>query len=190
MQIPIKRLADALEAINRDSDRYPSADVPAQTPDRLTDASSATRALGLRWRDRLVVDLRGRATTFLEHRDVNLAVACRPDAVEPESVRKLLLGALRFGKPFVLDLLSVELAVATVDDLLEPVLPGLLQLLLSKRILLEEHYAQLLRPTDGPEYDLRMWTERNLEFFQFVLLSTLPQPPEWCTSSFFVVKCA
>ena len=32
--------------------------------------------------------------------------------------------------------------------------------------------------------------ERNLDFFQFVLLTTLPQPPEWCAGSFFIVKVA
>ena len=144
-----------------------------------------------------MVDLRGRVNTFLQHRDVNLANACRPDDVEPPSLRKLLLGALRFGegpracmhastqtrthatdcassthliecvhttrlpaplrpcasagKPFVLDLGSVDLAVETLNDLLDPVLPGLLPLLLSKQILNEEHYSRLLRPDDGPE---------------------------------------
>ena len=47
----------------------------------------------------LVVDLRGRVHTFLQHRDVNLAHACRPDDVEPPALRKLLLGALRYGAP-------------------------------------------------------------------------------------------
>tara|TARA_B110001452_G_C15108079_1_gene386299 strand:- start:598 stop:849 length:252 start_codon:yes stop_codon:yes gene_type:complete len=42
----------------------------------------------------------------------------------------------------------------------------------------------------GGRYDPKLWKERNLDFFQFVLLTTLPQPPEWCAGSLFIVKVA
>jgi hypothetical protein len=37
--------------------------------------------------------------TFFTYRDVNLVYAYRPDDVEPQSLRKKLMGALRYGKP-------------------------------------------------------------------------------------------
>lgn len=162
LAITLVRLADALDAVGRDSDRYA-----------------------------LVVDLGGKAGVYLSYRDANCCMAYRPADTDPEVVRKLLLGALRYGKPFVLDMLSLPLDVEALDDLLDPVLPGLLGLLLSKRILLERHYAQLLRPSDGEEYaNLTLWKERNLQFFSFILLSRLPTPPAWCVDALFVVKVA
>ena len=47
--------------------------------------------------------------TFFQYRDVNLVYAYRPDDVEPQSLRKKLMGALRYGKPLVLDYLSMAL---------------------------------------------------------------------------------
>ena len=39
------------------------------------------------------------AMTFFTYRDVNLVYAYRPDDVEPQSLRKKLMGALRYGTP-------------------------------------------------------------------------------------------
>ena len=138
LQIGIQRLADALDAIGRDSDRYT-----------------------------LIVDLAERAATYLKYRDVNLAMVYKPgdcevrqsccvigDASigvrtsrprhrnEPPSLgspqvktlRRLLLGALRYGKPFVLDFLTLELNESSLNELLEPIFPGLLPLLVSREV--------------------------------------------------------
>ena len=119
-----------------------------------------------------------------------MALVYKPTDAEPETLRKLLLGALRFGKPFVLDMLSLALEEETLNELLDPVMPSLLPLLLSKRICEERHYSKLIRPTDGDEYALTFWRERNLQFFHFVVLSKLPVAPDWCAEKMFVVKVA
>lgn len=161
LQIGITRLADALDSIARDSDRYT-----------------------------LVLDLGGKATVFFQYRDVNMALVYKPSDAEPDTLRKLLLGALRFGKPFVIDMLSLALDEDMLNELLDPVIPSLLQLLLSKRICEEQHYSKLIRPSDGDEYSPTLWKQRNLECFHFVLLSKLPVAPEWCTDRMFIVKVA
>lgn len=162
LNITLLKLADALDAVARDAERCT-----------------------------LIVDLGGKAATFLSYRDVNMAMAYRPDDTDPEVLRKLLLGALRFGKPFVLDMLSLPLTEEALADLLEPVLPDLPRLLLSREITSEDNYKRLLRPSDGDEYtNLTLWKERNLDFFSFILLTRLPVPPPWCVDSLFVLKVA
>lgn len=161
LQLGVQRLADALDSITRDSDRFT-----------------------------LIVDLGEKASTFFRYRDCNYAMAYKPDDIEPEKLRKSVLGALRYGKPFLLDMLSLELSEASLNALLDPVLPGLLALLLSKEILKEDNYAKLVHARDGDEYKVGAWKERNLDYFHFVVLTRLPVPPEWVSESFFVLKVA
>ena len=55
----------------------------------------------------------------------------------------------------------------------------------------ERHYKRLVRKDDGPEYTrLETWKPRNLQHFQFILLSKLPTPPAWCADSMFVIRVA
>ena len=161
LQIPMQRLSDALDSIMRDSDRYTCC-----------------------------VDLSGKAMTFFTYRDVNLVYAYRPDDVEPQSLRKKVMGALRYGKPLVLDYLSMAIDKEAVVELFDAVLPGLFQLIVTKQILQEENWSRLIREGDDPDYALDMWKPRNLEFFHFILVSKLPKLPEWCTDKFFVLKVA
>ena len=80
LQIMLQRLADAVDSITQDSDRTI-----------------------------LVVDLGGKALTYFQYSDSNIACYARPEEVEPAALRKKLLGAIRYGKPFVLDMMSLEL---------------------------------------------------------------------------------
>jgi hypothetical protein len=162
LSITLTKLADALDAVGRDSDRYT-----------------------------LVVDLGGKANTYLSYRDVNMCLAYKPSDADPVTLRKLLLGALRYGKPFVVDFLSMPLTHEALCELLDPVLPGLLELLLSRAIVREEHYASLIRHDDHDEYaNLTLWKEQNLAHFHFILLTRLPVPPAWCVDRLFVIKVA
>ena len=104
--------------------------------------------------------------------------------------RGVRAGALRFGKPFVLDMLSLDLSENSLNELLETVLPGLLGLLLSKEVLKEEHYSRLIRESDGEEYSLKYWKEKTLENFHFIVLTKIPVPPDWCAEKFFMLKVA
>ena len=59
------------------------------------------------------------------------------------------MGALRYGKPLVLDYLSMAIDKDAVVELFDAVLPGLLQLIVSKQILHEEHWSRLIREGDS-----------------------------------------
>lgn len=130
------------------------------------------------------------AMTFFTYRDVNLVYAYRPDDVEPQSLRKKVMGALRYGKPLVLDYLSIAIDKEAVVELFDAVLPGLFQLIVSKQILEEANWSRLIREGDDPDYAVDMWKPRNLEFFHFIFVSKLPKLPEWCTDKFFILKVA
>ena len=96
-QIALQRLADAVDSVTKDSDRTI-----------------------------LVVDLGGKAITYFEYSDCNLACYARPAEIEPAALRRKLLGALRYGKPLVLDMLSLELEHDMIEAVFDAVLPGLL----------------------------------------------------------------
>ena len=148
------------------------------------------KAFGYSDRYSLIIDLSGKVITWFQYRDANLCMSYRPADCEPETCRKLLLGALRYGKPFVIDMLSLALDEEAFTSLLEPILPGLFDLLLSKRILEEENYTKLIRYEDGDEYTLKHWREKNLQHFHFVVITKLPTLPDWMIDRFFVLKVA
>lgn len=87
-------------------------------------------------------------------------------------------------------MMSVPLERETIQPIFDAVLPGLLELLLSKEILKPAKYTQLIRPDDGDDYAPEYWNERALGYAALVLITRLPLPPEWCVERFFVVKVA
>lgn len=56
-----------------------------------------------------VVDASGRAGVFLKYADSNFAVALSPADMDPNRLRRSLLGALRYGKPFVVDMMDADM---------------------------------------------------------------------------------
>ena len=100
----------------------------------------------------------------------------------------MILGALRFGKPFVLDMMSLELEQEAIEGLFDAVYPGLLKLILSRKIRQEQYWRQLITDADDEQYQPTFWLEKITARFQFVLLSRLPLPPEWCAEGFFVMR--
>ena len=67
-------------------------------------------AAGGRWP--LLVDPSGQSSVFLTYADSNFVQLCNPSALEPNKLRRGLLGAIRYGKPFVLDSLDVDMYAA------------------------------------------------------------------------------
>ena len=136
----------------------------------------------------LVADLGGKIATYFSYRDCNMRCYARPGDVEPEAIRIGLLGALRFGKPLVLDMMSLELDEEGISALFDAVQPGLFKKLLNKSIMKEEHYNSLLTEKDGEEYGSAYWNASTTAHYNFVLLSKHPLPPEWCQDAFFVIR--
>ncbi|XP_066235750.1 IQ motif and ankyrin repeat domain-containing protein 1 isoform X1 [Saccopteryx leptura] len=124
----------------------------------------------------LVIDPSGQAATFLRYQDTNYVDTVNPDHLRPERIRLALLGALRYGKPLVFDLREVDL-FAAVQQQLEAVQPGLAQELLSGRLLEQDRYLSLLRPTDGPEYSPTQFQEGRLGQFRLFFVTKVRWPP-------------
>ena len=77
----------------------------------------------------------------------------RSPELEKERIRKGLLGALRYGKPFVLDMMHLPIEEDTIRPLFDDIQAGLYDKLMSKKIYREEHYSQLIiEDEDGLEY--------------------------------------
>ena len=54
------------------------------------------------------MDVTDRCATFLKYRDTNYINAVDPTQMKPEVVRMALLGALRYGKPIVFDMMDLD----------------------------------------------------------------------------------
>jgi hypothetical protein len=161
LQCPMPQFQDALDAVTKESDR------PV-----------------------LVADLNGQIGTYLQFRDCNMHCYARPADVEPERIRIGVLGALRFGKPFVLDMMSLELDHEGVKALFDAVFEGLFGLILNKKIMKEQQYQKLFSGKEGEEYGPAYWSEATTAHYNFILLSKHPLPPEWCQDAFFVIRVA
>lgn len=159
LQIALTRFSDALDSVTQDSDR------PV-----------------------VCLDLGGKVTTYFEYRDCNMHCYARSPELEKERVRKGLLGALRYGKPFVLDMMHLPLEEETIRPIFDDIQAGLFDKVLSKKIYREEHYLSLVVEEDGEEYKKAYWNDATTAHFAFVILSRQPQAPQWVTESFFVIR--
>ena len=56
----------------------------------------------------LLMDVTDRSATFLKYRDTNYINALDPVQMQPATVRIALLGALRYGKPIVFDMMELD----------------------------------------------------------------------------------
>ncbi|XP_075776013.1 IQ motif and ankyrin repeat domain-containing protein 1 isoform X4 [Pelodiscus sinensis] len=85
----------------------------------------------------LIIDPSGQAATFLRYRDTNYLNTLNPNDMNMETIRLALLGALRYGKPVVFDMMEVNMFDA-VKRQLEGIETGLAEAILSKKILQNE----------------------------------------------------
>ncbi|XP_039220581.1 IQ motif and ankyrin repeat domain-containing protein 1 isoform X5 [Crotalus tigris] len=125
----------------------------------------------------LVIDPSGQAAIFLRYRDTNYLNTATPADMAVEAIRLALLGSLRYGKPLVFDMMELDM-FDTVKKQLERLETGLTQALLSKKILGNERYRSLLRPTDGPEYAETEFQVARIEKFRLFVVTKRHHPPE------------
>nr|XP_033788999.1 putative IQ motif and ankyrin repeat domain-containing protein LOC642574 homolog [Geotrypetes seraphini] len=125
----------------------------------------------------LIIDPSGQAATFLRYRDTNYLNTLNPADMQAETVRKALLGALRYGKPLVFDMMEVNM-FETVKSQLEQIKAGLMDELLNKSILQNDRFLTLLRSTDGPEYSHTQFQTGRMENFKMFFVTKQYPPPE------------
>ncbi|XP_066479131.1 IQ motif and ankyrin repeat domain-containing protein 1 [Tiliqua scincoides] len=125
----------------------------------------------------LVIDPSGQAAIFLRYRDTNYLNTVNPNDMAVETIRLALLGALRYGKPLVFDMMEVNM-FDSIRKQLDRIEAGLAEALLSKKLLEKERYLILLRPTDGPEYAATEFQATRTEKFKLFLLTKRHHPPD------------
>ncbi|XP_038601601.1 LOW QUALITY PROTEIN: IQ motif and ankyrin repeat domain-containing protein 1 [Tachyglossus aculeatus] len=125
----------------------------------------------------LVIDPSGQAAIFLRYQDTNYLDTLNPAHLGLEPLRLGLLGALRYGKPLVLDMHGVDMFGA-VKRQLEAVEQGLADALLTKTLLEQDRFLSLVRPEDGPEYRPPQFQAATICGFKLFFLTQVWQPPE------------
>jgi hypothetical protein len=100
-----------------------------------------------------IQDVTGKTATFLKYRNTIFVDTFSPAQMEPNALRRSLLGCLRYGKPLVLDLRDVPM-LEQVQEHMDRIMPKLFDDVLSKDFRKKEIYTRMLRqPQDGPEYE-------------------------------------
>ncbi|XP_062374929.1 IQ motif and ankyrin repeat domain-containing protein 1-like isoform X2 [Sardina pilchardus] len=137
----------------------------------------------------LIVDPSGQAATFLRYRDTNYLDAMHPENMKPDTLRLALLGAIRYGKALVINMMDVDL-LETVENQLNQVSPGLSSQLMSKELLQEERYLNLVRSTDGPQYSRTEFRPDRLEAFNLVMVTKQRHPSDALLTTFYPIEIA
>ncbi|XP_072364011.1 IQ motif and ankyrin repeat domain-containing protein 1-like isoform X2 [Scyliorhinus torazame] len=135
----------------------------------------------------LIIDRSGQASTFLRYRDTNFYDALNPGHMQPEVLRLGLLGAIRYGKMLVIDMMEVNMfdAVSRIFDQIEA---GLMEKLLNKELLQKNRFTSLIRPGDGPEYSRNEFSPIRIEKFQLILITKLLNLPEELLHIFYPIQ--
>lgn len=97
--------------------------------------------------------------------------------MEPDVIRLALLGALRYGKPAVLDMMDVDM-FDTVTMVFDGVQKGLMASLMSKELLKDNKFLELVRPEDGEEYSKTSFLGARIEKFMFIIITQQWNPAE------------
>ena len=126
------------------------------------------------------------AGTFLKYRNVNYLEAASPTEMTEERIRLALLGGLRFGKPLVIDMGSIDMfhVITTQVNNLQA---GLMDKILDKSILLEENFKTLVKSSDEDDYRPDKFTGGMADQFVFILLSSRDVPPPNASDKFYYI---
>lgn len=135
----------------------------------------------------LIIDSSGQAATFLRYRDTNFIQALNPTQMEPEKIRLCILGALRYGKPAVLDMMQVDMYETCIMRF-DEVFPGLMAHIMDKSILNESVYEKLIRESDGDDYNKNKFIDHYTQNFKFVILTENPLPPDNLVQATYPVR--
>lgn len=119
--------------------------------------------------------------------DCNFVNALSPHHLEPERLRRSILGALRFGKPVVLDLSDVDVW-GSMADAFGAVQPGLLESLLDGSIRQNKRYLSLVRKGDGDQTGEASFDDEGLKRFVFVVLTSMREPPPEMVNLFHALR--
>lgn len=136
----------------------------------------------------LIIDPGKQCSTFLRYRDTNYLSAVNPRDMDMETIRMGLLGAIRYGKFLVLDLLDIEEMWPAVVAKFDLVQRDLLPAIMTKDFLKEKRYLKLTKKSDGEEYSDSMFMCSRVENFKLVIITQLPIPPVEILEQTYIIK--
>ena len=129
----------------------------------------------------LIIDKNERAQAFYQHRDVNWLNCMDAASLKPERVRMSLIGAIRFGKAFVLDFMNMDgpllESFKNTCNMINKDLFGHL----TQRTLLDEekNYMYLAKPDeDGKEYEPIHFSPVFMDKFRVIYCTSNENPSE------------
>ncbi|ESO94491.1 hypothetical protein LOTGIDRAFT_215456 [Lottia gigantea] len=133
----------------------------------------------------LIIDTSGQASTFLRYRDTNVINALRQQDMEPNRIRLALLGAIRYGKPLVIDMMQVDM-YEVCRDRFDEVHKGLMDSILDSSLLKDEKYLSLVKPDDGEEYSHTK--HFFVENFKLFIVCANPYPSESLLNQMYPIR--
>lgn len=142
----------------------------------------------------LIIDTNELAATFLRYRDTNY-VNCldMQNGMKPEKFRLALIGAIRYGKPFVLDLMQYDQelleSLKTVCAMITRYSGNLFDDMCNKKILINENYMKLVDlDKDGKEYAQQNFNQTRLKSFKVIFITSNPYPGKWLSERAMPIK--
>ncbi|XP_002734394.1 IQ motif and ankyrin repeat domain-containing protein 1-like [Saccoglossus kowalevskii] len=154
-----------------------------QLADILKDKDGTIKNTG-RWP--LVIDPSGRAGTFLRYQYTNYLQALSPGDMQPETLRKALIGSIRYGKEFTIDMIESDM-YGNIKTQMDEIQKGLLDSLVSKDLLKDEKYLSIVKESDGEEYGQYQFNDMLIDGFVFTLVTQMPSPGEELLNKFYTV---
>eukprot|EP00760_Papus_ankaliazontas_P006311 PhM_4_TR12990/c0_g1_i1/m.67236 len=136
----------------------------------------------------LLVDISARASVFLRYRDTNYLDSFQPSNMEPEAIRKALLGGLRYGKPVIIDMRDVPM-LDVVKEAIERTKVGLWNAFLDGSFRKQEVWESLIDATkDGDQYAARNFTSSSVEACIVTFLTNAFVLPDELFESFVIFR--
>ena len=100
----------------------------------------------------LIIDVSGRVNLFFKYRDTNMVNILDIEACKPQRLKESLLGAIRYGKPLIVDVGAMDLWTA-MEAAFERIETGLWAMLISQTLMEGQNYMKLVdEKVDKPEY--------------------------------------
>lgn len=138
----------------------------------------------------LILDPSGQAGLFLRYQDTNYVNILDTRACQEQKLKTSLLGAIRFGKPLVVDLVNMDLWSA-MESSFDRICPNLFEDLLNKSLLDNQNYMKLVDESKDEEiYHKNKFVHGFSDKFRFVILSKFTIPPEeWLDKTYTIEIC-
>lgn len=125
----------------------------------------------------LIIDQNEQASTFLRYRDTNYINCFDMNSMKPDKFRLALLGAIRYGKPFVLDLMQYDQElIESTKVVCSQIDPDLYEEICNKKIIENERYMRLVKPADGKDYEAHNFLDVRSKNFKVLFITTNPYP--------------